>query len=436
MDSAEKRPSGKLGNYLITLVIEAVCGLFRFAILAFFAVAVAYGLFATTVDPSAFLFGGANPDSLVQPALFIAFLLSYSNIFVSLAAYLGLGGGSTLTRFVLGAREPSRREEAKLYELFGQIAERVDFPVGSFSQLYILDAPFTYSYVVGTTLYISSGAVNERHLQALIAHELGHLHYGDGGPILALRRLVFPPFQFFVGSVRDFSSARPPYRPEAKDFDAKEIFFSLLTKILFFVLAFLGGGIGVWVMSWSWASYFRKCDYVADAFAVRLGFKDQLIEYLEETKFYDTSIPYMLGWRPANELRIDRVIDLEGPALGPLVTPAEGPRPAGVSSDGGRPASGPEPEPVVEAVAEPELASPGLRGSLVPVVKEDKLVASVAAPDVTHPVGEGSASGLKGSMMRETMAESTTEVDDLDVILGGEASPSRLRGSLLKEEAE
>ena len=69
MDSAEKRPSGKLGNYLITLVIEAVCGLFRFAILAFFAVAVAYGLFATTVDPSAFLFGGANPDSLVQPAL-------------------------------------------------------------------------------------------------------------------------------------------------------------------------------------------------------------------------------------------------------------------------------------------------------------------------------------------------------------------------------
>ena len=91
---------------------------------------------------------------------------------------------------------------------------------------------------------------------------------------------------------------------------------------------------------------------------------------------------------------------------------------------------------MVEAVAEPELASPGLRGSLVPVVKEDKLVASVAAPDVTHPVGEGSASGLKGSMMRETMAESTTEVDDLDVILGGEASPSRLRGSLLKEEAE
>lgn len=390
MDTGETRPSGKLGNYLITLVIEAVCGLFRFGVLGFFAVATAYAVFAITTDPSAIFFGNANPDDWVQPALIIAFLISYSNIFVSLAAYIGLGGGSTVTRFVLGAREPSRREEAKLYEVFGEITARADFPVDSFSRLFILDAPFTYSYVVGTTLYISSGAINDRHLQALLAHELGHLYYGDGETILALRRLVFPIFQFFVGSVRDFSSARPPYRPEAKDFDAKEIFFSLLTKVLFFVLAFLGGGIGVWVMSWSWASYFRKCDYVADAFAVRLGFKDQLIEYLEETKFYDTSIPYMLGWRPSNELRIDRLIDMEEPEI------AES-----TSGEGLEPITSIEP------------------------ISEDGLVSDAAPP----------TSRLRGKLAHEeTAARSAIAEEELPAGGEDEKPASTLRGTLLRRD--
>jgi Zn-dependent protease with chaperone function len=388
MDTGESRPSGKFGNYLITLVIEAVCGLFRFAVIGFFAVAAAYAVFAMATDPTAIFFGNANPDDWVQPALIIAFLISYSNIFVSLAAYIGLGGGSTVTRFVLGAREPSRREEAKLYEVFGEIVARADFPVDSFSRLFILDAPFTYSYVVGTTLYISSGAINDRHLQALLAHELGHLHYGDGETILALRRLVFPIFQFFVGSVRDFSSARPPYRPEAKDFDAKEIFFSLLTKVLFFVLAFLGGGIGVWVMSWSWASYFRKCDYAADAFAVRLGYKDQLIEYLEETKFYDTSIPYMLGWRPSNELRIDRLIDMEEPEIVRGTSDEE-----------------PEPAPVLEPISEDAIVSDAgppasrLRGKLA----REEVTARSAIAEEELPAGdedEKPASTLRGTLLR------------------------------------
>ncbi|MCO5194712.1 MAG: hypothetical protein M9930_15710, partial [Anaerolineae bacterium] len=57
-----------------------------------------------------------------------------------------------------------------------------------------------------------------------------------------------------------------------------------------------------------WARYFRERDYFADQFVVRCELKDELLEYLEEKRFYDTSVPYMLGWRPANEQRIDKLI--------------------------------------------------------------------------------------------------------------------------------
>ena len=205
----------------------------------------------------------------------------------------------------MGAREPSTRERETIRQVFEQMAEGADFPISSYSKLYVIDAVLEYANLIGTTLYVSSASFRGNNLQALIAHEYGHLNNGDGSLILALRRLVFPPFSLFIGGIRDFSTNRPAYRPAVKEFDAMQIFYSMINNMIFFALAFIGGGLGVWVMSWAWAGYFRGRDYLADSFAAALGYRDLMLGYLEANIYFDTSVPYMLGWHPASELRID-----------------------------------------------------------------------------------------------------------------------------------
>jgi hypothetical protein len=81
----------------------------------------------------------------------------------------------------------------------------------------------------------------------------------------------------------------------------------MVNGLIFFVLSLVGGGVGTWLLSWSWASYFRERDFLADKFVVACDLKDELIAYLEENRFYDTSVPFMLNWQPANEQRIDKL---------------------------------------------------------------------------------------------------------------------------------
>ena len=298
--------------YLGTLLIELITGLFRllltipltmvlFLIVGWLLSKIGIGpvdVFQLNTDPQ-------YAQGIVVLIVIVAAILAYANIIASLVAYFGFGGGSLMTRFVLGAREASTRERETILQVFEQMADGADFPIRSYSKLYVIDSVLEFANLVGTTLYVTSAGMRGDNLQALIAHEFGHLNNGDGSLILALRRLVFPPFSLFIGGIRDFSTNRPAYRPAIKEFDAVQIFYSIINNIIFFTLAFIGGGIGVWVMSWAWAGYFRTRDYVADSFAAGLGYRDLLVSYLEANIFFDTSIPYMLGWRPAAELRID-----------------------------------------------------------------------------------------------------------------------------------
>ena len=81
----------------------------------------------------------------------------------------------------------------------------------------------------------------------------------------------------------------------------------MVNQLIFFLFSITGGGLGVWLTSWLWAKHFREPDYLADGFVVQRKLKAQLVEYLEEKRFYDTSVPYMLGWQPANEQRVERL---------------------------------------------------------------------------------------------------------------------------------
>lgn len=304
--------------YLITILIEFNTGLWRFFQIAVLLFPFALILLAFSQydhfywkDPSMFdtnipTYVGSVLRMALRRTIVGAFILSYANITLSLQALWA--GGGYLTRFVLGARQMSTRERDTIYAALEEIAQRAQRPVKGFSAIYILDTPFDQVNLIGTTLYISSGAVQSEALRVLLAHEIGHLDNDDGRIVLALRRMVFLPFQMFLGSVRRYSTNAANPKLELKEFDAIEVFYYLMNKLLFFFCALWGGGLGVWLMSWHWAQYFRESDYTADAFVASLGYKDQLVEYLEQDKFYDTAVPYMAAWRPANELRIDRLL--------------------------------------------------------------------------------------------------------------------------------
>ncbi len=256
--------------------------------------------------------------------MILGLVISFGPLVLSILAYAEYGGGHTLTRLALGAREPSRRELQQIQEVQRRIIDASGRRrINGFSGTYIIDSPTEMIYLIGRTLYLSSGSLRSRHFQQMLAHELGHNQQGDGAMILALRRLVLPIFYVFVGKVRDFSTARPASRerilerpevdiriPDMKslDSDPAATFYSMVNSLIFFLFSFVGGGLGVWLTSGLWARYFRERDYLADRFVIESRMKDELVDYLEIGKFYDTSVPYMLGWQPANEQRIDKIL--------------------------------------------------------------------------------------------------------------------------------
>ncbi|WP_420628633.1 hypothetical protein [Candidatus Leptofilum sp.] len=238
----------------------------------------------------------------------IGMIVGYGPIVLSILAYLGFGSGHTLTRFSLGAREPSQREQKKIMVVVKRaVKSSGKTKLKGFSGIYVVDSPLEYSYLIGTTLYVSSGAIGSRHFQASVTHEMGHLQHGDGATILALRRFIFPLFYVFIRNVRDFSTSKPNSKGDEYKLSPADIFYNMLNQLIFFLFSITGGGLGVWLTSWFWAKYFRAADYAADEFVVKRRQKGQLLAYLEEKRFYDTSVPYMMGWQPANEQRIDRV---------------------------------------------------------------------------------------------------------------------------------
>lgn len=109
-------------------------------------------------------------------------------------------------------------------------------------------------YLVGTTLYASSGSFGSKYFQSMLAHELGHNQNNDGATILALRRHVFPVSYLFIRNVRDFSTGRLTATREGGNASPSDVFYSMVNGLILFVLSLVGCGVGTWLLSWSWAS--------------------------------------------------------------------------------------------------------------------------------------------------------------------------------------
>lgn len=319
MDTREYGNS--LGVYLVTFWIEASTAIFRVLLLSLlflpfgFLLALIYLLLSGSLAQLG-MFGGGEMlfdgfIAIMWFSLFLGGLLAFIPLGLSMLSYLGAGGGYGFTRFALGARSPSTREDQILAQELSAIHTVLNREIHTFSGIFIIDTPLERVYTIGTALYISSETVrNSRYLGALLAHELGHLNHNDGGLVLSLRRLVFPLFYLLMGNVTSFSTGRSSSgRGQKGNLRAADVYYSMVNGVIFFLFATIGGGLGVWLCSFWWADYFRKRDYLADRFVVACGLQDQLLDYLERNIFYDVSVPYMLGWQPANELRIDRLLN-------------------------------------------------------------------------------------------------------------------------------
>jgi hypothetical protein len=264
--------------------------------------------------------GGSNIlEGWLTLCLILAAISAFGMMLVSLLSFWGLRSGASFTRFVLGAREMSTREKDVYLGALKEVAGRANKRMKGFTGPYVVDSgPLGQTYTIGSTLYLSGASLRSDDLPLFLAHEVGLQQRRVGGVVHGLRSLVFPLFYLFVGRVRNWSTGAGSAPPEgsleavvqeaSSGLSATDTFYSIVNALMFFNMALFGGGLGVWLTSPLWAKYFREEAYKADEFVLVLGWRSELREHLEQGIFYDTSVPYMMAWQPANELRIDRII--------------------------------------------------------------------------------------------------------------------------------
>jgi Zn-dependent protease with chaperone function len=300
---------GGLLLYLLTLLLEVPGMVLRFLLglvlapllfLPFGALWVA--LFERGGDHVAHLLFTMGTDLATGFALLVAL----GGPVTSLLTLIALPGGAWLTRWSLGAREPSMREREQIILALQNAAAQAPEGTTGPSRWFVLDRTTPEAFVIGTTLYLSRVMIHSPYLMAVLAHELGHLNSLDGRMTLALRRLVLPPVLWVsagLGQIAPRAVAASVLMRSSAGCIAGTL---MGLGALFLLLA--GGGIGLWLLNPLWVGYWRSREFAADAFAAACGYADQLAQFLEQRQFFDVPVPYFMTPEPPIELRIDRLI--------------------------------------------------------------------------------------------------------------------------------
>ncbi|KPV54909.1 hypothetical protein SE17_00785 [Kouleothrix aurantiaca] len=209
------------------------------------------------------------------------------------SALAGVPGGAGLTRLELRARSPSHREQGIVDRT---LAELLRPGMRGPSLWYVIDVPRAGAYVVGTTLYIERGLIWSSGFPALLAHALRHLHSLDGRLVLASRRLVFPGMLWVMAKVAANAAS-----------GARRVEYGRMMLVL--LLALVAGGLGLFLLSPGWAWYWRRREYVADAYAAELGYGQTLAAVLAQQVIEDYTLLLLWGrMSPPSERRVDRLL--------------------------------------------------------------------------------------------------------------------------------
>jgi Zn-dependent protease with chaperone function len=218
-------------------------------------------------------------------------------------------GGGLWWRTNMGGRSPSERERVAYEEALEELREQAATPFQEPSRWFVLDTPEPDAAVCGNTLVLSRGLFETSYLQAVLAHELGHLNTSDGRLTAALNRLVI--------NALPWQREGEPHEKRRLEIKADDRVLLTITLVGLVVWAlqklasFAKGGFGLRLLAPFWGSYWREREYLADAFAGSLGEGDELADFLETYALaHDSPVPFI--WltehtHPPTELRVDRL---------------------------------------------------------------------------------------------------------------------------------
>jgi Zn-dependent protease with chaperone function len=245
------------------------------------------------------LFCAAARATVTYPILWVAFkllgqptahvhdlsiLAGYGPLALSLATLiLPLGGWWWEQQ--AGGRSPSERERLVFEDAIATLSH-ADPALRPPRRWFVLDVYDRNAAVYADTLMITRGLLESGYLEAVLAHELGHLNSSDSRLTAALHRLTTPP--------------------------RKRVRRGLRTITLLAT-----GGLAVWVTRAPWGVYWRAREHQADQYAASLGQAQGLARFLE-TNALDEDLPVPFIWltdtsHPPVEHRIDRLDQQQNP---------------------------------------------------------------------------------------------------------------------------
>jgi Zn-dependent protease with chaperone function len=187
--------------------------------------------------------------SVDLPVNLLALVIGYTPALISLAT-LAYPFGGWIWQQEIGGRRPSEREQAVLDLEMAQLQEASPElrPPGRWIMV-DSGVPNLYAYL--NTVAVTTRMLHDPLMRPTLAHELGHLNTADARVTAAVNRLIIPP--------------RDPVEP-----------------IFPYLGALVSGRTAMAIMSIPWGIWWRRREFVADAYAERLGEASELAEFLDE----------------------------------------------------------------------------------------------------------------------------------------------------------
>lgn len=228
-------------------------------VLIFVALSISFNLLVNVILPA---FGIDVRGAVEQQDLLWALVLGFGGAFISLAF------SKQMARMMLDCyqiTQPRNPAEQVIYGAVQEIAQRLHMTM---PEVWVYDSPDPNAFATGPSknnsmVAVSTGLLNnlkEKEIQAVLAHEMGHVYNGDMFTTTILAGLM----NTFV-----YLISRWAYRTLA---ERNQMLGLMVYYFLQIVLSFLA------MIPISWFS--RRREYAADAFSAKVYGKDAMISAL------------------------------------------------------------------------------------------------------------------------------------------------------------
>lgn len=189
--------------------------------------------------------------------------------------------GEKFLRLFFVMRKPTMREEQKLNAALDQVQSAYRIKYNSELRVvpYVVDSPYLNGFAAGrTTIAINSGVINDAEIEeiaAVIAHEAGHLHHGDG----LYNSLAFGA-SAHMGLTYRMCGFHAAQRGRERSGFVNLFTLPLVVIELICMPLFRLSGFITKMVNWD-------IEYRADDFADELGFRRGLISFFERLQALD-----------------------------------------------------------------------------------------------------------------------------------------------------